>query len=187
MGRSRNRSLLKTPIINMDAPRGRPGKYLQPSTSLYDLSKMRPFHDKILYDYAMSFIGRPYRWGGDDPMGSFDCSGLVLELLYSCGMVPTKKDMTAQGIYNYFEKISTHAYECQFGNLVFYGKDLNSITHIAFGLDQYRILEAGGGGPHVKTLEDAIKYNAFIRIRGINNRMDRAGILKPSYVKLGYF
>ena len=43
-------------------------------------------------DYALRFIGRPYIWGGDGSgktHGGFDCSGLVLEALKACGIIPS--------------------------------------------------------------------------------------------------
>jgi cell wall-associated NlpC family hydrolase len=148
---------------------------------------MREFFDQILYDYALSFSGLPYCWGGDDPMGSFDCSGLCIELLQSCGQFPHGKDATAQGLLNYFDRGGRATYQSvpRFGSLVFYGKSTTKVTHIGFALDRFRILEAGGGGPHVKTLDDAIKYNAFIRIRPYDLRKDQVAILRPYYQSIG--
>ena len=37
-------------------------------------------------DYIKRFIGRPYSWGGDDPMSGFDCSGLIHETLQAVGL-----------------------------------------------------------------------------------------------------
>lgn len=140
--------------------------------------------DKYLEAYALSFLGKPYIWGGDDPSG-FDCSGLVIELLQSVGEFPLKQDTTAQGLYDYFEGLKSSLLAVpRFGSLVFYGESNRKITHVAFALDHTRIIEAGGGGPHVKTYEDAIKYNAFIRIRLYNHRKV-AAILRPYYTKIG--
>ena len=36
---------------------------------------------ELAVKYAMAFIGTPYVWGGDDPMGGFDCSGFCIEVL----------------------------------------------------------------------------------------------------------
>ena len=41
---------------------------------------------KAVLDYAYSFLGTPYRWGGDDPLTGIDCSGLALEVLKAAGI-----------------------------------------------------------------------------------------------------
>lgn len=134
---------------------------------------------KILEKYAMSFLGKPYIWGGDDPSG-FDCSGLVIELLQSCGLLPHRFDTPSQGLYDIFiNKGDTKAKG--FGALVFFGKSKTRITHVGFMIDEFRMIEAGGGGKHIKTMQDAIKYNAFIRIRPIKIRRDLIAIVKPHY------
>lgn len=149
-------------------------------------SGMNEFFDQILYDYAMSMVGRVYIWGGDDPSG-FDCSGLTIEILQSCGVFPHGDDTTAQGLLDYYQSKGRGIYQThpRFGSLVFFGKAQSSVTHVGFALDRFRMLEAGGGGPHVKTVEDAIKYNAFIRIRPVDTRKDRVAIIRPSYHAIG--
>jgi cell wall-associated NlpC family hydrolase len=147
---------------------------------------MRNYFDQVLYDYAVSFIGLPYRWGGDDTIDGFDCSGLVLELMYSCGIVSPRVDMTAQGIYDYFYgRHALHAVAPSFGALVFFGNSTRKITHVAFCLDQYRMLEAGGGGSKTKTSEDAANQNAYVRVRPVSIRRDKVAILKPQYYSIG--
>src|SRR3990172_6729299 len=117
-----------------------------------------------LLEYAKSFIGLPYRWGGDDPIEGMDCSGLVQEILASVGMDPPG-DQTAQKLYDHFSlhgKIGVYGEELV-GALAFFGPDNKHISHVAFCIDQYRMIEAGGGGSQTKTREDAAKQNAFVR------------------------
>lgn len=133
---------------------------------------------KILRGYAMSHLGLPYIWGGDDSVDGYDCSGFVIELMKSCGLAPGH-DMTANSLMYYYKQIGR---ECspQFGALAFYGKkDLS--THIAFCLDHTRIIEAGGGGSRTKTREDAAKHNAYIRIRPVEYRRDYLRCYLPPY------
>lgn len=135
---------------------------------------------KILEQYALSFLGKPYIWGGDDPSG-FDCSGLIIELLQSCGLLPHKFDTTSQGLHDRFLENGISSSK-GFGSLVFFGKSTTQITHVGFMIDNgFRMIEAGGGGKHIKTTQDAIDHNAFIRIRPIKMRRDLVAIIKPHY------
>lgn len=148
---------------------------------------MPQFFDLVLFHYALSMVGLPYIIGGDDNISGYDCSGLVIELLQSAGQWPRGVDATAQGIFDHFEKGGNAAYSpsSQFGALIFYGKSVTNITHVAFGLDPYRMIEAGGGDFSTKTKEDAERQNAYVRIRPIDFRKDRVAILKPYYRTIG--
>lgn len=134
--------------------------------------------EKVLYSYAMSFCGVPYRWGGDDPMAGYDCSGFVQELLACVGLDP-KGDQTAQALHDYFEKESTMSAFPDFGALAFYGSE--RITHVAFCLNRDLVLEAGGGGSRTHDLEDAKAQNAFIWVRPLMRRKDLVSVLMPRY------
>lgn len=134
----------------------------------------------------MSFLGKPYVWGGDDPLRGFDCSGFILELMQSTGIFPPNYDNNAQGLHDYFEKQGIPKTVGAFGRLVFFGGSVTKITHIAFCLDQYRFIDFGGGGSKTKTIGDAIAQNAYCRIRHIDHwRDDRVKILVPNYSSIG--
>lgn len=133
---------------------------------------------ELLYDYAMSFVGLPYIWGGDDPILGFDCSGLVLELLQAVGEFPSGDDMTAHGL---FQRYSSNRLEHpQFGALVFFGRP-EKVTHVGFCLNSALMLEAGGGGSKTVHVKEAAKQNAYVRIRPISNRRDLVGFALPNY------
>ena len=122
--------------------------------------------------------GMPYRWGGDDLLAGFDCSGFICELHRTFGM-PPHTDTTAQGFFNYYRVMAT--LKARFGSLVFYGKSIIQITHVAFALNDTMIFEFGGGGSLTLTLEDAIRQNASGRISPIDNRKDRVAIVNPGW------
>lgn len=134
---------------------------------------------KLLIEYALQHVGLPYRWGGDDPVDGYDCSGLVQELLASVGMDP-RGDQTAHGLYSYFRLHGVLTLHPQAGALAFYGTR-KKITHVGFCLDGESMLEAGGGGSKTKTKNDAARQNAYIRIRPIKRRNDLVGIYMPEY------
>ena len=110
-----------------------------------------------------SFLNTWYRWGGDDPSG-IDCSGLVVEALKACGKISEREDYTADGLWHKYHG----AYEvpdAQRGALVFWFDNKGRATHVAVCVSPFFCITANGGGKHVKTHEDAMKYNAFVKIR----------------------
>lgn len=137
----------------------------------------------FLIRYALGFLGVPYKWGGENPISGFDCSGLVQEILRGAGIDP-KGDQTAQGLYDHFEGTSTHGVYGP-GVLAFYGKSTREISHVAFMIDQYRIIEAGGGSSSVLSPKDADFNNSFVRMRLVKHRSDLVGTLKPGYSTIG--
>ena len=140
------------------------------------------YGQNVLYDYAMRLVGTPYRWGGDDTMEGFDCSGMCLELLKAFGKVPHSYDLTSQGIHNFLQiERAQEIKEGKFGAMVFFGLSVQKITHIAMCINNEVMIEAGGGGSKTKTLKDAVNSNAFVRIRPIKNRSDQVSILMPNY------
>jgi cell wall-associated NlpC family hydrolase len=126
--------------------------------------------EDILMVQIESFLGRPYYYGGDDPIKGFDCSGLVIELLKSIGILGGGVDMTAQGLADHFKADSETP--VKFPNLVFFGKSRDQITHVGMALDDKYMVEAGGGNALTVSLEVAAQRNAYIRIRPIKNRSD---------------
>lgn len=142
----------------------------------------------LLVQYGMQFVGLPYRWGGDDSIDGFDCSGFLQELLAAVGMDPPG-DQTAFQLY---EHLRDHGEKCQpkQGGIVFFGKidpetkSIKSVSHVGFCIDGKHMLEAGGGDSKTITRADAAKQNAYIRIRPIARRNDFVGCYMPKYPSL---
>lgn len=131
----------------------------------------------LLVDYSMRFIGDNYKWGGDDPMGGWDCSGFIQEVLAAVGCDPMG-DQTADGIYRIFKNFSTKIL-CR-GSLVFFGSEAK-IIHVAMAIDSKRMVEAGGGGSKTKSRLEAERQNAFVRVRPVALRRDFHAALLPDY------
>lgn len=130
--------------------------------------------------YVASFVGLPYRWGGDDPIQGFDCSGLAQEALASVGIDPLG-DQTAQGLYEAFKGRSVPAsgFPIAAGCLCFYGKSVKAITHVAISIGENLMIEAGGGGSKTLTAADAAQQNAYVRMRPIHRRGDLVAVVDP--------
>lgn len=134
-----------------------------------------------LIRYAEAHLLLPYKWGGDDPIYGYDCSGFVQEVLQSVGVDPVG-DQTAHGLWKYFWGNGILLNVAKAGALAFYGTT-TKITHIAFCIDELRCIEAGGGGSKTHNAEDAAKQNAYLRIRPIRRRKDLQMIIMPKYPK----
>ncbi len=131
---------------------------------------------QLIVDIAMSYLGKKYKWGGDDPIEGFDCSGLVIECLKSIGKLPREGDWTADSLY------SAAIYRrCllkdgpQAGDLVFWmvpttTKSGHRAIHVEICISKYLAIGASGGGSKTKTETDAVNQNAYIKIRPIGSR-----------------
>lgn len=138
---------------------------------------------KTLVAYAMSWIGRPYIWGGDDFSG-WDCSGFAQELLGSVGMDPPG-DQSAHALWQWLiDHGGEQLKSPRTGAFVFYGQSAVGISHVAMCVDYFRVVEAGGGDSTTRTPADAAKQNAFVRIRPFDRRSDIIAIVMPRYERL---
>lgn len=134
----------------------------------------------LLKVYVMAFLGKPYFYGGDDPVSGFDCSGFVSEILRASGVAPWNYRDNAQGIFNLLH-LKYKPCLPQLGAIIFFGKAPGFISHVGFCINEFVMIEAGGGTSETVTNDAAIKRNAFVRLRPINYRKDVVEILWPSY------
>jgi cell wall-associated NlpC family hydrolase len=132
---------------------------------------------KLAIEYLKSYLGKFYKWGGDDPSG-FDCSGLVIEILKAVGILPRKGDWRAQDLFWKFEPIE--AIDIKPGDLVFWhGSDKSKIIHVEMMINEKISIGASGGGSNTLTEADAIRQNAFIKPRPVESRSGVAGYRNP--------
>jgi cell wall-associated NlpC family hydrolase len=133
--------------------------------------------DVFLYD-VLSFLGTWYSWGGDDPTG-FDCSGLVVEGLKAAGLIARGSDHTADQLWKMYPRTELPKPGC----LVLFGKKTKA-THVevVVGVDATAgtvwTVGASGGGSRTRTKEDAIRDNAFVKMRTVT-RADKLGFVDP--------
>lgn len=125
--------------------------------------------------YLQMFLGIPYKWGGDNPISGFDCSGLVSEGLRAFGLIRHNERLTAQQIFDRMSsmnKITTaHIDDVGDGDLLFFGRN-GQINHVGVAIDQALMIEAGGGGSETNTTPEALATDAFVRVRPITMRKD---------------
>jgi len=120
--------------------------------------------------YLQRFLGQPipYKWGGNDPIEGFDCSGLILEILQSVGLISHGVDMTADDLYKKYQSNTVeHAHT---GCLLFWLNTSGRATHVEMAVDKYYTVGAAGGNSSTLTRDDAARQDAFIRMRPIEYR-----------------
>lgn len=109
--------------------------------------------------------GEPYRWGGNDPLEGFDCSGLVVEGLKSAGLLPREGDWTAAALATRFPVV---AGGLKPGCLLFYrrGEAIGHVEIVWLTVGSLVFtLAASGGGSATVDRSAAQAQNAYVKIR----------------------
>ncbi|PWF99887.1 C40 family peptidase [Levilactobacillus bambusae] len=90
---------------------------------------------------AKSLRGTRYRWGGTTPAG-FDCSGFT-KYVYKKAAKKTLP-RTAQAQYNHYQHVS--AKHLKKGDLVFFGGNKRSISHVGLYVGNGQMIDAQSRG-----------------------------------------
>jgi cell wall-associated NlpC family hydrolase len=130
---------------------------------------------------AWTYLGLPYIWGGDDPIEGFDCSGFAVHLLQSVNLLTVDSDYTAAGLYRHLFEHKTN--KIIPGNLIFFGSqrrlNIGDITHVEIAVNGELMIGASGGGRNNMTIEEAVRNNAFIKVKPVKSRRHMIGIIDP--------
>lgn len=132
---------------------------------------------ELFQKIALSYLNIPYIYGGKNPLKGEDCSGLTCEILKALGALKTNEEFGSQELYTKYIPTGIRG-EIGPGSLVFYGKGVTSIDHVALFIDDHFILEAGHGTAETLTKEIATERGAYSRIRPYTYRADLVDILK---------
>lgn len=98
---------------------------------------------KINIEKAKKYLGIPYVWGGESiAEGGFDCSGFAYNVLNDSG-IKVGRD-TAKGYYTTFKKYEVAKSPIYSGDLLFFGKSKNNITHVAIAVSSTEMIESIG-------------------------------------------
>ncbi len=146
--------------------------------AVLNFTEVLQLHRTVATDVAWSFIGRPYVWGGDDPVKGFDCSGFCIEILKSVGILPRGGDWTAEGLRDKFKDQVTQ--DPKEGCLVFWHAPHGTkIIHVEYCLNDSLSIGASGGGSTTTDEAAAIKQNAYIKVRPFRSRSGLWGFVDP--------
>jgi len=145
---------------------------------------------KVATQLAMTFLGLPYLWGGDDPIEGFDCSGMCIEIMKAVDLLPRNGDWSAAGLWQHFANnhgcavLRTQVTE---GCLVFWHSpsDAKRIIHVEYAINEELCIGASGGGSATTDRAAAIKQNAYIKIRPWASRANVYGVVDPFKLKYG--
>lgn len=125
----------------------------------------------IALSTAERLIGLPYKWGGNDPMEGFDCSGLIVEILKSAGKFARNGDATAHQLSIIFKETDL----LEPGTLVFW--DWNNdgrMDHVEMIVSlteegELFTIGASGGDSSTQDEEDARNQDAYVKIRPLRD------------------
>jgi len=112
-------------------------------------------------------MGLPYKWGGNDPLEGFDCSGLMVEVLQTVGLMKRGSDDTADGLSRMFNQTEVF----QPGVMVYWdwnrdGKidHVEMIAHVDDDGEIYTV-GASGGDNSTGSVQAAIMADAYVKMR----------------------
>ena len=94
---------------------------------------------------AQQYLGVPYRWGGADPIGGFDCSGLVQYVYAQLGI-----QLTHYTGSQFYEGARVLPWELQPGDLLFFEPSSRGPQHEGIYIGGGRFIQAPHTGDVVK-------------------------------------
>jgi len=134
-----------------------------------------------LVNLALKLVGCPYIWGGANPWTGFDCSGFVIWVYQVFGLLPSG-DWTAKGLYKHFlAQLPEYSGPSLSGDLVFYGRSREDISHVMLQLTPDLVVGASGGDHTCLTVEDARRHGAQVKVKTLNYRADLVGIIHVAF------
>jgi cell wall-associated NlpC family hydrolase len=133
---------------------------------------------ELAIQIAWQWYGKPYLWSGDDPLAGTDCSGLWVEILKSVGILPHQGDWSADMLWKKFKEEGKEVFAPHRGVLAFWRRN-NKMIHVEMCIDEDHTIGASGGGSRTTSLADAIKDNAFVKVRPFNYRGYPDGYVNP--------
>ena len=122
-----------------------------------------------IVEYAKTFQGIYYEWGGNYPEGSsygLDCSHFTYQVFKKFGLMDYY--MVSADQANFVKKISRS--ELKPGDLIFYkSKSSGKVVHVTIYLGNDQVIGANSGDSSVTTIDIAKKKNAKVKIQSIDS------------------
>ena len=113
-------------------------------------------------DYALSFVGGRYVWGGTDPHTGADCSGFTGYILRNAGGVSISRSSAEQA----GEGRTVSAENMQPGDLLFYSKG-GGVNHVAMYIGNGQIVHSSSSKTCI--IVSAWNYRTPVRIASFHD------------------
>lgn len=163
--------------LKIKFPDGRTGYVRKTDCISYeDWSNSEPKVQKI-ESVAKEMMGFPYLWGGTSSK-NVDCSGFIKLAFYSQGII-LSRDASQQAKYG--ESIDfSNIHNLQHGDLLFFGRSAQRVTHVGFYLGNGEFIHASGR-VHISSIVPGnpkfVTERNFVAARRILNSVDTEGIV----------
>ena len=151
--------------LKVRIPDGREGYILAKNALDYEQLKSDPHPDgKDIVETALQFFGIPYLWGGTSTKG-FDCSGFT-KTVYRMHGIDLPRDANMQVKIGEPVQISDDYANLKPGDLVFFGKSADRITHVGLYIGDKKFIHSDGY-VHINSFDPADKEYSEYRVRGL--------------------
>lgn len=122
---------------------------------------------------ARSWLGTPYRYGGQERDGA-DCSGFVMQVFKAAANVALPRNSSAQ--YNYCEDLNRD--ELEVGDLVFFSSDRSggNIAHVGMYIGDDKMIHASSSRG---VIESSLSLNYYINHYVGAGRVPAVAMLVP--------
>jgi cell wall-associated NlpC family hydrolase len=150
-------------------------------TDMAHVTQVIGIYRQIAVVVACHMIGSTYRWDDRNSSTGLDCSGLIVELLKSAGVLPLDGSWTASELadrYAHYAVQTVHE-----GCLLFWGAD-QKIRHVEFAISPFHSLGALGDGGSTVRISEAISSSSFVRVRPIVGRTDDLILIVDPFLSL---
>ncbi len=149
----------------VELPDGRTGyirsELVMDEKKYYARSKPSP---AALVNLAYQFIGIPYLWGGRSTKG-FDCSGFT-QTVYQLHGLSLPRDANMQVNAGQEVELDDSLRNLKIGDLLFFGRDLDHITHVGMYIGDQKFIHADGW-VHINSFDPADENYSGYRRRGL--------------------
>ena len=124
------------------------------ASTTYDVPEVNKTEAQKIVDYAYTYLGTPYVYGGKTPAG-FDCSGFTMYVFaqfgYTLNRVST--DQYENGVYVAYEDL-------EIGDLVFFSSNKKAIGHVGIYVGDGYFIHASSPGDVVRVTDLSSDYYA---------------------------
>jgi cell wall-associated NlpC family hydrolase len=129
-----------------------PEDYAAAKARVYGAAHLR----KEIVQTAESFIGIPYRWGGDSPDNGFDCSGLAMAVYQYNGL-----NLPRSSREQYKAGAPVERHELARGDLVFFATSgMRRVSHVGVYTGNGCFVHAPGKGKTIRVNSLSDRYYA---------------------------